>query len=313
MKLLSVFRLLASVVPLMAALSLSVRAGTLTVDSLAVTNAATIERSLTVLGPAPAFTNFTTNTVITGAFTNGLVGYWPFDSNMNDYSGFNNHGTNYGATQVVGRIGGAYRFNGVNNYAKIPYSTNFLFTDDFTISFWASNVAQGAVSSAIMVAGYGYVANGWIFYSSASIGRRMGFILAVNNVLYPLISDAVMDSNWHAVAVVRTGAVLSMYIDGAPQSQTTNYAGPVSIGNYYTYLGGYQAEGSFSPVTIDEYALWRRALSTDELKTIANAPPVNTNLLMKAEGSGVEVFGTMKILQLVPQGDIGMGSFTNRP
>lgn len=296
----------------MAALSLSVRAGTLVLDGLDVTNSATIRRSLTVLGPAPAFTNFTTNAVITGTLTNGLVGYWPFDSNMNDYSGFNNHGTNFGATLAGGRIGGAYRFNGVSSYAKIPYSTNFVFTGDFTICFWASNAAQGAASSGVLEAGYGFV-NGWMFHCDASGGRRMGFSITQNSTIYSVSSDAAIDNNWHCVAAVRSGAVLSLCLDGVIQSQTTNYAGTVSIGNYYTYLGGYQAEGTYSPVTIDEYALWRRALSLEELKIVANGPPVNTNLLLQAQGSTVEVYGTMKIQQLVPQGDIGMGSFTNRP
>jgi hypothetical protein len=309
---LPIIRLLGRVIPLVAVLSLSVRASTLVVDSLSVTNAATVERSLRVLGPAPAYTNFTTNSVIGGAFTNSLVGYWPFDSNMNDYSGFNNNGTNYGSTQVVGRIGGAYRFNGVNNYAKLPYSTNFVFTGDFTISFWASNVAQGAVSSSILGVGYGY-ANGWIFTASASDLRRMVFALSQSSVLRRLTSDTAMDNNWHNTAVVRTGSVLTMFIDGIPQSGTTNYSGTIDLGNYYMYVGGYQAEGTFNAVAIDELALWRRALSVDELKVVANVPPVNTNLLLQAQGTNVEVFGTMKIQSLAPQGDIEMGSFTNRP
>lgn len=297
---------------LLAALTCSTRAATTMVDVLTVTNAATIERSLTVLGTAPAYTNYTTNTVITGAITNSLVGFWPFDGNMNDYSGFANHGTNFGATQTVGRIGGAYRFNGTGSYAKIPYSTNYVFSSDFTISFWASNAAQGVSVSGVMEAGYG-LANGWLFYVPSSLGRRVRFGITQNSIIYALTSDNPLDNNWHNIAAVRSGSVMSLYIDGVVQTQTTNYAGTVDIGGYYTYLGGYQAEGTFNPVAIDEYALWRRALSIEELRTIANAQPANTNVLLKAEGAQVEVLGTMKIQQLVPQGDIGMGSFTNRP
>ncbi len=55
---------------------------------------------------------------------NGLVAHWSFD-NMEgntffDLSGNENHGTNYGADVVDGKIGSALNFNGVGDYARIP-------------------------------------------------------------------------------------------------------------------------------------------------------------------------------------------------
>jgi len=57
----------------------------------------------------------------------GLVAYYPFNSNANDESGNGYHGIIYGATLVSARIGNAYLFNGINNYIEIPYAPVFDF------------------------------------------------------------------------------------------------------------------------------------------------------------------------------------------
>ena len=47
--------------------------------------------------------------------TNGLVGYWTFDNagtTADDSSGNNNNGTVTGATQIAGKVGLAYQFDG---------------------------------------------------------------------------------------------------------------------------------------------------------------------------------------------------------
>lgn len=55
---------------------------------------------------------------------NGLVAYWSFDELVNDtiydHSENANHGTNYGAVLVPGKIGNALSFDGENDYARIP-------------------------------------------------------------------------------------------------------------------------------------------------------------------------------------------------
>ena len=65
--------------------------------------------------------------------TDGLVGYWPFDSNSKDYSGNNYNGTNYGSVPILDN---ATYFNGaINSYIKLPNST-VTNLGDFTFSFF---------------------------------------------------------------------------------------------------------------------------------------------------------------------------------
>ena len=53
----------------------------------------------------------------------GLVAYYPFSGNANDYSGIGNHGTVFGATLATDRFGNlnhAYSFDGIDDYIATP-------------------------------------------------------------------------------------------------------------------------------------------------------------------------------------------------
>lgn len=71
----------------------------------------------------------------------GLIAYYPFNGDVNDYSGNNFHGENIGVMSSEGRFGGdngSFLFSGVNYYIRIP--NNPLFNSDtLTICFWINN------------------------------------------------------------------------------------------------------------------------------------------------------------------------------
>jgi hypothetical protein len=72
--------------------------------------------------------------------TNGLVGYWPFNTNANDASGNGNNGIVTGATLAADRMGNsnsAYHLDGVNDFITIPDSPS-LRLNNATISSWIS-------------------------------------------------------------------------------------------------------------------------------------------------------------------------------
>ena len=49
----------------------------------------------------------------------GLVGEWHFDGDAKDSSGNGNDGTFYGASFVVGKVGKALSFDGVDEYIEV--------------------------------------------------------------------------------------------------------------------------------------------------------------------------------------------------
>ena len=71
--------------------------------------------------------------------TDGLVAYYSFDKDANDYSGNEHNGTVYGNTSLVeGKVGNAYSFNGNGDYIYVPFHEDFNFESNgqFTISLW---------------------------------------------------------------------------------------------------------------------------------------------------------------------------------
>ena len=55
----------------------------------------------------------------------GLIAYWGFDSNANDYSGNGNNGIVNGSSLTTDRFGNsnsAYSFDGINDFISIPSS-----------------------------------------------------------------------------------------------------------------------------------------------------------------------------------------------
>ncbi len=66
--------------------------------------------------------------------------YLPFEITLpslgTDASGNGNHGTVYGVTQGVGKIGGAGVFDGVNDYINGGTSLNSIFSGSFTLLSW---------------------------------------------------------------------------------------------------------------------------------------------------------------------------------
>jgi hypothetical protein len=71
-------------------------------------------------------------------FTDGLIAYYPFNSDVNDYSGNNLNGLGNNVVfseDRFGNSGGACYFNGKNSYIEIKNS-DALNDNEYTICFW---------------------------------------------------------------------------------------------------------------------------------------------------------------------------------
>ena len=72
--------------------------------------------------------------------TDGLVAYYPFNGDAEDYSGNENHGSVYGPILTDDRLGdsgNAYFFDGNADFIEVPDEASFeTITDELSISFW---------------------------------------------------------------------------------------------------------------------------------------------------------------------------------
>lgn len=213
----------------------------------------------------------------------GLVAYYPFSGNANDYSGNNNHGTPSGsaalAADQAGNASSAYSFNGTTAWGKItvPNSASLQFTTAATFSFWLR------VNSATGTSGTGNVVTGGqhsIFAKDADAGGGLysqcyisggAFNTFVGNVGMTNISGSLSSyttGQWLHYVYVMDATEQRLYINnnlvstvaGAPNFATMNTKALVMArmnNNWYPLNG-----------TLDEFRVYNRALNAAEIAAL---------------------------------------------
>ena len=137
----------------------------------------------------------------------------PFDNNslttVKDYSGNENHGTLSGPTWVSnGVVGGAYQFDGIDNYISLPYCYDGSYIDAITVEMWIKTDSDDMI-----LASY----NQDEYWEIAIVDGVIQWTTTANGETYNLYGDiTVNDNNWHHVAVTYNSNFgdCSIFIDG---------------------------------------------------------------------------------------------------
>jgi len=227
---------------------------------------------LAILPPNPPFVNV----------TNGLVLHLKFDGDYADASGRGNNGTAVGTpTLVPGRLGNAVFISTSNDVPSVNYVTlgkptdlNFGTSTDFSVSYWVKQEAGQTNGDLpfLCSAPNSYGGPGFTFAPSYKQG---GWSFSLNGsvqVYGPV--NSINDGNWHHVlhTFKRTGNAIT-YVDGArADTRPCNPAGNLDTGNTVNIgqdpTGAYAEDGS---ATLDDLAVWRRALTEYEAYAIYNS------------------------------------------
>ena len=121
-------------------------------------------------------------------------------------------------------------------------------------------------------------------------------------------STEATDGNWHFVAAVVQSNNYTLYVDANVDGQgtcdpITSYTGTRAI--------GHRADAGSWPFVgkIDEVQIFDRALSSQEVAAVRSGTrtAVYSNVALRVEA------GAVTIPRLVPQGDIGMGIYSDGP
>lgn len=210
---------------------------------------------------------------IANPINTGLVACYPFSGNAQDQSGFNNHGTNNGATLTTDRFGNlnsAYFFDG-SSYIIVPNSTSLsLPSSSITIAFWANTSAW--------FYDFGY-AFGPIMCKSNSTSNCQYRVTIMDNAINCITDNKqwyyVNGSNnlnqWDFFVFTINGNLLSYYKNGVLSGQNSSpIAFPLSSNNPL-YIGRDDA-GTLDYYTgkIDDIRIYNRALSYGEVVTLYN-------------------------------------------
>ena len=208
----------------------------------------------------------TVNPAICTTPPSGLVSWWPGNGDATDLVGGNN-GTLHGSVAYIpSEVGLAFSFNGNGEGVTVGAATN-LYLQNFTIDAW---VRRGSTNQASLSA------NGGLVFSYGSGGYGMGLkdngqvYLSQVNISEVDASVMITDTNWHHVAMTKSGSVVVFYVDGmaypaAAYNPTFTFSTSAAIGARGDNFGN-----CFLGL-IDELDVFSRALAASEVQAIYNA------------------------------------------
>ncbi|MFL3052157.1 MAG: LamG-like jellyroll fold domain-containing protein [Candidatus Neomarinimicrobiota bacterium] len=215
-----------------------------------------------------------------------LVAYYKMEegsgNTLADLSGFGNNGTLNGPDWSSGTLsssndntpknieGGSLSFDGQDDFIDLT-SSNLPIQGDSprTISAWVKASGDGRVVSTGMTS-QGKAFN--LVISDSIVG-----VMGQSFDFYPKEGTNVRDNQWHHIVASYSRGSLSIYVDGSKDTTTTvtldgqnlvydtqgqrNFIGKNNHEGAEMYFGG----------KIDEVAIWRNALSENEIKALYNS------------------------------------------
>jgi fibronectin type 3 domain-containing protein len=208
----------------------------------------------------------------------GLVAAYSFDAGSGttvaDATIYGNSGTISGATwSSNGRFRGALSFDN-GDLVSVPDSATLDLTGPMTIEAWLRpsstnswrTVAVKEGSSAIM---YGLYANSRT--SSGSNDGPSGNVFIGGTEVSSRATDRLLEDSWTHLAMTYDGAAVRVFEDGNLIA-SRSVAGAVGTSSGALRIGGNILRGEFYRGLIDELRIYRRALSSSEIRTDMTAP-----------------------------------------
>ncbi|WP_461010512.1 LamG-like jellyroll fold domain-containing protein [Streptomyces capparidis] len=192
-----------------------------------------------------------------------------------------------GAALGTGRLSGAtdssLALTGTA-YADLPYSRSLRpGAGDVTYSLWFRHTATSATADRVLLWAYGYGADKpqvWLRARPGSDDVYAG-VAGTDGAAYvsvpdPSASAAFGDGAWHHVALTRSGARVTVTVDGTRTATGTGVAGPVTdhpaLGASGIRLGAKPASSGTEPFTgdLDEFRVYRAALTAAQVTALAD-------------------------------------------
>jgi len=233
-----------------------------------------------------------------------LVAYYPLNGNANDESGNGYDGIIFGATLTTDRAGnsnGAYSFDGVDDYIKLPQSLLDITANNFSYSIWFDS-------------NYGQLINLGTNAVSGSLHRKTGHVKLRDNLLshmgigssdpsqtenvVALADLPVFDQNgYNHLVFVRTGNLHQVYVNGVhiPELDIT-VSGESLLLDDILVVGKHLYSGAsnyFLDGKIDEIRFYDQALSTTVIRLLYEADYANSlSMTFKLIPSGIFTMGS---------------------
>ncbi len=211
-----------------------------------------------------------------------LVGWWKLDEEEGttaiDWSGNYNHGILMnGPEWTLGPVDGALQFDGTNDYVDLPIGQLISTLNEATLAIWANFTnPEGGVLRPIF--NFGTDTTNYA-YLSPRFGEdgAMHVAITADNTPFDLDSGSgTLAGGWHHIAVVSKSNSMQLYLDGqSVGSMVTDYAlSNLGVTNE-NWLGKPEwPNDAFFSGTLDDFRIYNRELSQDEIITVSRGYPL---------------------------------------
>lgn len=223
----------------------------------------------------------------------GLVAYYPFDGDADDYSGNGNHGTEHGGVSYIDSPHGeAASFDGFDDYVDIEQLLHS--DDDATISFYAKSggglnhyavmVSQGHGGASPYDSGFAFQHGGGISDTYFIFGDNVGGADSWELLDFPVNLE--LDLGWHHYVMTKLGVEISVFFDGilCGVSQKGLYYGTYRFNIGRDYYNADYDHRSFNG-GIDELRIYNRALSASEVVQLYTQEKQLANIIISGPTS----------------------------
>jgi hypothetical protein len=199
--------------------------------------------------------------------TNGLRAWWPFYGNANDESGNNANCAKtdcYLTNDRFGVAGAAYYFNGTSSFMSVKLPK--ISTNQVSVSLWLKpgNQAKGEIGLVVFRDGPSTDVDGLFLFG---VEKYLQFVspcdqqFRLNELVRPVTTDT-----WHHIVGTYDGTTMRGYIDGELVSQQKIEV--LTCPSSMVQIGCDAPSGRYFTGSLDDIAIWDRALSEAEVKAL---------------------------------------------
>lgn len=243
------------------------------------------------------------------SLTDQLVGHWQFESisSVYDSSIFANHGFYYNflpySISSNGALGKAIKFNGTNQYIRIPHNDVFDFPkNSFTISMWIRQ-DPGATDdtkeyrylikgSHVKNSGTGSSGKHYELYHAPAEGEVRFVVDDHTSRSYVAAGeDLYVNNEWSHIAAVRDteNSEIRIYSNGNLAGSAADETGDISQQEdlYFGYDPDYQ---SYFKGTMDDVRLFNYRLTDNEILSLARLGPVGIHSIYSGNSTDISFY-----------------------
>jgi len=193
--------------------------------------------------------------------------YLPFDhddgSYARDRSGYNNHGTIYGATLAAGKIGMARSFDRVDDYVEVPHSNPLNLTDAITVAVWCKIESCDSYAGIANKEPYKY----GLWFNGYGPKGRGGVVTDVGVYFKNTVADIIRSPpEWVHFAMTYDRVedpYVRFYVDGVEDGDPLPAAGRIDSGTLPFTIG--KREALYTKGIIDEPRIYSKVLPAAEI------------------------------------------------